>query len=757
MTTLEARPVETEQGTRTALRVCPLCEATCGLTLTLRGDELLSVRGDADDAFSHGFICPKGVALGELHRDPDRLTTPLVRRDGELVPATWVEAFAVIAERLGPIVRGGDPDAVAVYLGNPNVHNLSNAYLPALLQALGRPARYSASTLDQWPKQLASAYTYGTPSSVTVPDIDRTDHLLVLGANPLVSNGSMFTAPDMPGRLRALEARGGRLVVIDPRRTRTADAADEHIRVRPGTDAFLLAAMVQTLVAERLVDTGTAGRWIDGVAAVAQAVSRFTPEAVAAVTGVDATTTRRLAGELAAAPTAAVYARIGTTTTSFGTTASWLVDVLNALTGNLDRPGGVMWALPAHGSANTSGEPGRGRGFDGRWVRRTRVAGHPVVIGESPVAALAQEIDTPAADGRRTRALVTIAGNPLLSVPGSGRLTAAVASLDFVLSIDAYVNETSSRADVVLPAVSPLAHGHYDLLLSGLSVRNVARWSPPTVALPAGQLDEWEVVLRTAAAVGGWPGTIEDWDDLVAATVAGRACGDAGSRLAGYEVPAVLAAVAPRRGPERVIDILLRGGPWGAGVGDEGLTLAALEAAPHGVDLGPLQPRLPEVLRTASGMVELAHPVLLADLDRLGADLAVRQLEPERLVLVWRRDLRSNNSWMHNLPLLVKGRDRCTLQVHPDDARRLGLADGGHARVTSRVGSLLAPVEVSDTLMPGVVSLPHGWGHMDPAARQAVAAAHPGINVNVLTDDAELDPLSGTAVLTAVPVSVEVA
>jgi anaerobic selenocysteine-containing dehydrogenase len=720
---------------RTAFRTCPFCEATCGLEVTLRGDRVVKVRGDGDDVFSRGFLCPKGVALQDLHEDPDRLRTPLLRgADGELRPASWDEALGSIAERLPPLLEAHGRDAVAVYIGNPAAHGLAALlYGRVLLKALGTKSIFSASTVDQRPKEISSALMFGTALSVPIPDVDRTSYLLVLGANPLASNGSLLTAPDMRGRLRALRARGGKLVVVDPRRSRTAEEADEHHPIRPGTDALLLFALVHVLFAEDLVrPLGLA----DGVAEVEALAQPFTPEAVAPATGIGADAIRRMARELAAAEAAAVYGRIGTTTQEFGTLASWLVDVLNVLTGNLDRPGGAMFPLAAAGQRNASGAPGRGRALQiGRW--RSRVRGLPETLGELPVAALAEEIETPG--GGQVRALVTLAGNPARSTPNSARMERALEGLDLYVALDIYVNESTRNADVILPAPSPLERGHYDLALYQLAVRNVANWSPPAIPLPDGQPDEWETLLRLAgiAAGQGIMGDITPLDDLVAGELA---------RREGVDVEAMLAAVAPRTGPERLLDILLRCGPYD-------LTLADLEAAPHGIDLGPLAPRLPDVLRTPSGRIELAPEAIVADVPRLREALG-RERDPEALVLIGRRQLRSNNSWMHNLPRLASGPERCMLHVHPDDAARLGLADGELAEVRSRTGTVQAPVEVTDRVMAGVVSLPHGWGHDAPGMRLGVATERPGVNANALGDEELVDALSGNAVLNGIPVAV---
>jgi anaerobic selenocysteine-containing dehydrogenase len=740
-------------------RTCPFCEATCGLAVTMRDSEVVSVRGDEADVFSHGFLCPKSQGLKQLHEDPDRLTAPLVRRDGELVEASWEEAFAAVDAGLGRVLADGHRDAVAVYLGNPSAHSLgAMVYGTAFLKALGSKNIYSASTVDQMPKQLSAGLMFGAGLSVPVPDVDRTDHLMIWGANPLVSNGSLLTAPDMRGRIRAIRERGGKVVVIDPRRTRTAREASEHHFIRPGTDALALFALVNVIVSEGLADPGLAGEHAIGADEIAELATPFTPEAVTAATGIAADELRRMARELAAAPSAAVYGRIGTTTQRFGTLASWLVDVLNYLSGNLDREGGAMFPLAAVAQRNSAGRGPTGRGVRvGRW--QSRVSGRPEIFGELPVAGLAEEITSPG-EGQ-VRALVTVAGNPLVSTPDAGALAQAIGELDFLVSLDIYVNETTRHADVVLPAPEPLAKAHYDFALYQLAVRSIANYSAPVIPRAPGQPDEWETVLRLAAICAGQgpDADIDAWDDLVLQTMIARETKLSGSVVEGRAPEELAAELGERRGPERILDFMLRTGPFGEGFGanPEGLTLGRLEAAPHGVDLGPMGPRLPDVLRTPSGKIELAPDEIVADVPRLEAELnaAASPARPNgRMTLIGRRQLRSNNSWMHNLPALVKGKDRCTLQIHPADASRLELADGGSARVRSSAGELVAPVEITDEIMPGVISIPHGWGHDAPGVRMDVASAHAGVNSNLLAP-VEVDAPSGNAVLNGIEVEVE--
>lgn len=706
------------------------------------------MRGDDEDVFSRGYICPKGAAIGELEADPDRLRAPHAPTDGAHRPVAWNEAFDRVAAGLQPVIEQHGPDAVGIYLGNPNVHNLAGTfYAKPLIKAVGTRNIFTASTVDQMPKHVSSGLLFGDPLAIPVPDIDRTDHLLMLGANPRMSNGSLCTAPDFPGRLDALRERGGRLVVVDPRRSRTAQRADEHVGIRPGTDVLLLAGMAHVLFTDGLADLGRLGPHVAGLGRVQAAVARFTPEQVASGCGVAAATIRRLAHELAAADRAAVYGRIGTTTVRFGTVTSWLVDVLNALTGNLDEPGGAMFPRPAHVPDRSGRPPFR----TGRW--HSRVRGLPEVLGELPVATLADEIETPG-EGQ-IRALVTVAGNPVLSTPNGARLDRALSSLDFMVAVDPYLNETTRHADVILPPPAALRRSHYDAAFYGLSVRNVANFSPPVLGPEPGRPEEWEILLRLAAIAGGEPADtdLEPFDELVAATVAGRVVRSPNSPVHDRDPGELLAAVDARRGPERLLDLLLRAGPYGDRFDGNGggLSLDRLREHPHGIDLGALEPRLPDLLTTESGQVELAPDGVLEHLAEAATAFGG---EPSGLLLVGRRHLRTNNSWMHNVPMLTKGGDLCTLQIHPDDATARGLRDGAGAEVRSDTGAIVVPVEVTEDIARGVVSVPHGFGHDLDGVRMRVAAEQPGSNTNRLSDEHAIDPLSGTAVLNAIPVEV---
>jgi anaerobic selenocysteine-containing dehydrogenase len=727
----------------TTHRICPLCEACCGLEIKICDNQVIGIRGHDADVFSHGYICPKGASLQDLHNDPDRLRTPLIKRSGQFVAATWDEAFAEIEHRLPAILREHGPDSVAAVVGNPAAHKVGLLmYFPRLAKALGTRNVFTASTLDQMPKQLSVGLMFGSWLSFPVPDIERSDFLLILGANPMVSNGSLWTVPDFRGKARAMRGRGGRIVVIDPRRSETAAAADEHHFIRPGADVFLLLAITHTLFAEDLLRLGRLAEHLNGIEAVEAAVKNFAPETVAARCGLDANTIRSLARRLAGADRAAVYGRIGTCTQEYGTLCSWLVDVVNVLTGNLDREGGAMFAKAAAFAANTAGKPGGGRGIaTGR--RQSRVSGAPEVMGELPMVCLSEEIEAPGLG--QVKALIAVAGNPVLSSPNGGRLAAALDRLDFMVSVDIYLNETSCHADVILPGSSPLEDPHFDMVFPQFAYRNSVRYSEPVLARKSNHPPEWEILLRLAAIAQG-KGAQTDVhkldDELFASDV---------RRTAADQADAILATLEGIRGPERQIDFALRTGPYGDMFGrkPDGINLAKVKAALCGIDLGPLQPRIPELLRTPSGKVELAPAILIDDLERASADLA--RPAPD-LVIIGRRQVRSGNSWMHNLPILAKGPFRCTALINPVDAQRRGLSDGGMARMSSLGRALDVLVQLSDDVMPGVVSLPHGWGHDVQGTRMALAAERPGVNLNALLDDARRDPLSGNAVLSGIPI-----
>jgi anaerobic selenocysteine-containing dehydrogenase len=688
---------------RTTYRICPLCEACCGLEIKVRGTQILSIRGDEDDVFSKGYICPKAIALKDLHEDPDRLRTPLVKRDGQFVKATWDEAFAEIKSRLPAITREFGNDSVGITVGNPAAHKMGLLlYFGNLARALGTKNIFSASTLDQMPKQLSSGLLFGSWLSIPVPDIEHTDLMIVLGANPMVSNGSLWTVPDFRGKAKALKARGGRLIVIDPRRTETAAIADEHHFIRPSSDVFFLGAVANLIIADHNDQLNQLQKHTQGFEQIKAALKPFTAALATTQSGISEQSIRSIAEQLTTTKRAVLYGRIGTCTQRYGTLCSWLIDVINLLTGHLDSIGGAMFPKAPAFAANTMGEAGRGKGIKtGR--HHSRVSNAPEVYGELPMGLLAEEIET-AGEGQ-IKALITVASNPVLSAPDGNRLSNALAGLELMISLDIYVNETSRFADVILPGLSPLEEAHYDVAFPQFSYRNQARFSPPVFTPSDTQMPEWKILATLTHIMGG-------------------------SSL--DQVPSPTEIVAQR----------LEAGPYP-------ITLQKVLDAPHGIDLGALAPRIPEVLRTPSGCIELAHPSLLDDLSHA---LHSASYKHDDFVLIGRREVRSNNSWMHNLPTLAKGPFRCTALVHSKDAARLGLVDGAKAIISRADRQITVTVNISDDMMPGVISIPHGWGHDKTGANLSVAALRPGVNFNELLDAHELDPLSGNSVLSGIAI-----
>ena len=695
-------------------RACHLCEAICGLAIEVsHGPDgvasIDSIKGDREDPFSRGHICPKAVALQDIQDDPDRLRQPHRRVGNHWQPIGWDEAFALAAERLWQIQQNHGRNAVAVYQGNPSVHNYGlmthSNYFLGLLKTRNR---FSATSVDQLPQHLTSHLMYGHGLLLPIPDVDHTDFMLILGGNPLASNGSIMTVPDVEKRLKALRARGGRLVVIDPRRSETAAMADQHLFIRPGGDAALLCGLLNTLFSEDLARGSHLP--VQGLQQVREAIAPFTAQAMSALCGVEAEHIRQLARDFAAAERAVCYGRMGVSTQTFGTLCHWLVQLINLVTGNLDRVGGALCTDPAVDLvASTSG------GHFDQW--RSRVSGLPEYGGELPVAALAEEMLTPG-EGQ-IKALVTVAGNPVLSTPNGRQLDGALAGLEFMLSIDLYINETTRHADLILPSTSALENDHYDSTFNLLAVRNVTRFNRAILAKPQGALHDWEIFVGLARAF---------------------------AERAALELK-------PTLPPAQLIDLALRTGPRGE-ASPWNLSLQALDAHPHGLDLGPLQANLATRLRTPAQAVQAAPQVLLDDLQRLARQVP---MAPDQLLLIGRRHVRSNNSWMHNYHRLIKGKPRHQLLMHPQDLQQRQLEDGQWVRVRSRTGSLEVQVLASDEVMPGVVSLPHGWGHARQGVQLQIAQAQPGVSANDLTDETLRDALSGNAALNGVPVQVEAA
>jgi len=714
--------------TETVYRQCTLCEAHCGIKVEVDGSRVVKITGDPDDVLSHGYICPKAAALADVQRDPDRLRQPVKRVGEQFVPIGWDEALDLAADGLRTVQERFGADSVATYIGNPAAHSSAALAAGLLRKLLGSRNNYSATSADQLPQYMSSFEMFGHFALFPIPDIERTQHLIMLGANPAVSNGSIMTAPGVRDRLRAIRQRGGKVVVVDPRRTESAKHASEHVCVRPGGDSYLLLGMLHTVFADALARPGRLERHFDGLSEIRELAAAWSPARAAPHAGVDAGTIERLAREFAAAPSAVIYGRVGVCQQWTGSLTHWLINVLNAITGNLDRPGGAMFTTPPVDAVSLL-DRADGKAHWGRY--RQRVSGLPEFQNELPVAGLADEIVTPG-DGQ-VRGMFIYAGNPVLSTPGGARLDAAMEQLEWCVAVDMYVTETTRHANVILPPVAHLERADIDIVFPLVSVRNYIRFNPAALPAPPDGRSDWQILMGLAGRIGrGRAGSLRN-----------RAL-----RLA-----------APLATPERLVDVALRAGPYGVlRRGRNGLDLGKVKRSPHGIDLGPLEPRLPGALRTRDKRVRLAPSVMLAaagQLDELAAERESALANGYELTLIGRRQLRSNNSWMHNSPRLMKGADRCTALMHPADAEARGLVDGQPVRLSSAVGSIELPVAISDEIRQGVVSVPHGFGHGRHGVGWRLAARKPGASMNDITDPSIVDSLTGNAAFNAVPVRVE--
>jgi anaerobic selenocysteine-containing dehydrogenase len=705
-----------DEPTKTHYRACHLCEAICGLEIKTRGEQILSIKGDKSDPLSRGHICPKATALQDLHEDPDRLRQPVKKVDGEWQAIGWDEALSEVSERIAAIQLEHGNDAVAVYGGNPGVHNYGTmTHAGIIRKAVGSKNNFSATSLDQLPHQLMGMAMYGHQFMIPIPDIDHTDFMVIIGGNPLASNGSLMTVPDVTKRLKAIQKRGGRFLVIDPRRSETAEIADEHLFIRPGTDAFLLMAVIQTLFEEDLVNPGHLTSVVDGLDDVQKACASFTPELAQQQTGIDADRIRELARELANTQRAVCYGRMGVSVQSFGTLCQWAIQVINVLIGATDSRGGALLTSPAMGYV----KPGEtGAGNFGRW--QSRVSGLPEFSGELPTSVMAEEMLT---EGEgQIRGLMTIAGNPVLSAPNGRQLDQALDGLEFMVAIDIYINETTRHADIILPPTGPLEHDHYDIAFHRLAVHNTARYNEPVFEPAEDSLHDWQILNQLSVEI---------------------------ARLKDRELK-------PLPAPAQMLDMGIQYGHYGSqGDHELALTLDKIREHPHGLDLGPLQPGMAARLCTEDGKIHLAVDFVLEDVERLQASRV--DLDERELLLIGRRHVRSCNSWMHNYQRLVKGKPRWQLLMHPDDLRARGLEDQSEVRVQSRVGEVVTTVVATDEMMPGVVSLPHGWGHQRDGVQLGIASEQAGVSCNDITDEKFYDRVTGNAALNGVVVTVAVA
>ena len=705
-----------DTSTRTHHRVCHLCEAMCGLVIQTEGDKVTDVRGDKDDPLSRGHVCPKAVALQDIHEDPDRLRKPMKRirtAPGEYqhVEIEWSEALDLAADALASTIEKQGIDAIGAYFGNPSVHNYGMlTHQRNLFRHIRTRNRFSATSVDQLPHHLVSLWCFGHMLLHPIPDVDRTHYFLMLGANPLASNGSIWTVPDVRQRLKDLKSRGGKLVVVDPRRTETAELASEHLFIRPGSDAAFLLAMIHVLFRDDLVAPGPLGDFTDGLDEVAAAVSELSPDWAAPLTGIEADDIVRIAHELAEAEAGICYGRMGVSTQAYGALCQWAIQVINVATGHLDKPGGSLFTRPAMDQVvNTN--PG---GF-GRFASRGR--GLPEFNYELPAATMVDEIRT---EGEgQIRLMFTGAGNPVLSTPNGRALDEALEEVDFMISVDPALNETTRHADVILPPTSPLEHDHYDIAFHNLAIRNTARYSPAVFDKPEGAMHDWEIFSELGARVA-----------------------------ARFNLEPM-----PTYPPDRMVDAALKSGPYGEHT-DWQLSIDKLKAHPSGIDLGPLEPSCPERLQTPNQRIQLAIAEVLADIERFIKDTDVAG---DHYRLIGRRHVRDNNSWMHNHHRLMKGKPRCQLLMHPDDVAKEGWQSGMVVTIASRVGAIDAELAASDEMMPGVVSLPHGYGHGLAGTRGEVASRHAGVSCNDITDEQFVDQLSGNAAVNGVSVRLSAA
>jgi anaerobic selenocysteine-containing dehydrogenase len=716
-----------EKAQTTHYRACNICEAICGIEITANGEQRLDIRGDKDDPFSRGYICPKAVALQDIYYDKDRLKYPVRRTADGWQRIGWDEAFDEVAQNLKRIRAKCGRNSIGTYLGNPTVHNYGALlFAPQFLRSLRTRNKFSATSVDQLAHHVSAYLMFGHQLLLPVPDLERTRYFLILGANPAISNGSLMTAPGMPRRLQEIRERGGKVILIDPRYNETARLADRHLFIRPGTDVLLLLALLHVVFEERLTRLDHLESFTKGVKTVADLVIQFPPERVAATTGIQPNEIRNLAREFASAESAVCYGRIGVSTQEFGGVCQWLINVLNIVTGNLDRPGGAMFTLPAFDPI-TAPESLAARGSFAR--RHSRVRKLPEFAGEFPVVALAEEILTEGPE--QVKALVTYAGNPVLSTPNGRELDRALASLEFMVSVDFYINETTRHAHIILPPTSSLERGHYDIAFHVLAVRNTAKFSPALFQPGDDTREDWEILLELQTRM--------EYDGLR-------------GRVKRKFMQQFL-------GPERMLDLALRFGPYGARVNpfSKGLTLRKLKKAVHGIDLGPLKPCLPARLRTTDKRIDLAPEAIVKDVERVKSKFLDGALHESNghLLLIGRRQLRSNNSWLHNSERMVKGKPQCTILMHPTDAAQRQLAKGDKVVVRSRVGSIVVPVEISDEMMQGVVSIPHGWGHDRPGNQMEVAQQHAGESINDLTDNQAIDALCGTAAFNGTLVTID--
>lgn len=692
-----------QQNSTIHKRTCHICEANCGLLIELQDREVLSIKGNPDHVLSRGHICPKATAIADLQDDPDRLRKPVKKVDGDWQEIEWEQAYREIAEKTAALRSEGA--RAAMYSGNPSAHDYSMGMQTRLLhKSIDARGMFTASTLDQIPHHYAQYHLFGHVSLAAVPDIDHTQCLVIVGGNPAASNGSLWTVPDFKKRVKEMQARGGELITIDPRLSETAKLADQHHYIRPGSDTAMLIAVLKFILEKAPVPrAGLAELLDDSWKALEPALDAFTMEELSGHCGIAEDELRSLAGKLCGAK-AVIYGRMGVSVCAFGSLNQWLINIINLASGNLDREGGAMFPEPLLDTVN---QVGKGSIRTVETARGTM----PMVMGEIPTIAFADEMLRE--DDERIRALFVIAGNPVVSAPDGRRTDTALAQLDLMVAVDMYVSETARHADYILPPCGPLQKDHYGLFFGPLAIRNYGDYSPAILDKEEGEKADWEIIAELASAI---------------------------TTQRGGKAPNI-------REPRDTLDAMLRASP-------KGMSLAEVEEHGDGVDLGALRPNLKERIMTENGLIHAVPDTLLAEIERFREVLNDASTD-DRLLLIGRRHVRSNNSWLHNSQRLLKGPDRCTAMIHPDDAQVHDVSDGDMVQVASRVGAVKIPAEITDQVMAGVISIPHGFGHDREGVRLSVAAQKPGVSLNDLTDPAHYDPLTGNAVLNGTPVTLE--
>lgn len=685
----------------------------CGLVITTQNEQIQTIVGDEKDPLSHGHICPKALAYKDLHEDSDRLKFPVKKTNSGWEQISWENALDEIADKLVNIQKIYGNNAVGVYQGNPSVHNYGTLlYGPTFFSSLRTRNKFSASTVDQIPHQFAAYQMLGHQLLVPIPDIDRTQYMIILGGNPLVSNGSLMTAPDIRNRLKAIQSRDGKFVVIDPRRTETAKLADEHCFIQPGTDVYFLIGIIQEIIKNGWIKQGHLDSVTKNLDEFLTSIPDIELETISSITGISSANIQRIAKEFSQAESAVCYGRMGACTQKFGGTVHWLINMVNIITGNFDAPGGAMFTSPAFdtlANSQTKGHYNKGQ---------SRVRNLPEFAGEYPAVTMADEMLVKG-EGQ-IRAMVTSAGNPILSVPGGEKLDRAFSGLEFMVSIDFYINETTRHADIILPPAFNLNGPHFDVVFNIFAVRDVVKYSNPVFPKEPGTKYDWEIFMGLEKRV---------------------------AQKNGRKYSKVNHFLSKKFGPEWLLDLGIRIGEYGSLKSLfkwNGLTLSKVKKQVHGVDLGPLKPRFPKRLFTSDKKIDLAPSIFIDDLKRVISNVAQSNANGS-LTLIGRRQLRSNNSWMHNCPSLMSGRDRFLILMNPLDAQKKSIADGQKVRVKTSNAQIELEAKLSTEMMPGVISIPHGWGHEGKDTQQKIALENKGGNLNALGDDLAIDPVSGNA------------